>query len=180
MVVIIHKRIGAGGNTGVKCIDEAQRPALHLPCGWGKVPALIARAGTDLSMAPIEAPIAPGELIDRITILEIKSEKLGNPQAVSNVCRELALLNAARDRQLPASAQLTGLTAALKKINETLWAIEEDIRNCERERDFGARFVELARSVYLNNDERALLKKKINLLLNSELMEEKSYGDHNR
>ena len=131
-------------------------------------------------MTHIEIPIAPAELIDRITILEIKSERLDNPQALDNVRRELALLSATRDQRLPASTQLTGLTSALKTINETLWAIENDIRNCEREQDFGARFVELARSVYFSNDKRAALKKDINLLLNSELVEEKLYSDYKR
>ena len=131
-------------------------------------------------MTHIEVPIAPGELIDRITILEIKSERLDNPQALNNVRRELALLSATRDQHLPTSTQLTGLTSALKTINETLWVIEDDIRDCEREQDFGARFIELARSVYFSNDKRAALKKEINLLLNAELMEEKSYSDYNR
>ena len=131
-------------------------------------------------MTHLEVPIAPGELIDRITILEIKSERLDNPQALNNVRRELALLSATRDQHLPASTQLTGLTTALKTINETLWVIEDDIRNCERRQDFGARFIELARSVYFSNDKRAALKKEINLLLNAELMEEKSYSDYNR
>ena len=131
-------------------------------------------------MTHLEVPIAPGELIDKITILEIKSERLENPQALNNVRRELALLSAVRDQHLPVSTQLTGLTAALKTINETLWVIEDDIRNCERKQDFGARFIELARSVYFSNDKRAALKKEINLLLNAELMEEKSYSDYNR
>ena len=131
-------------------------------------------------MTHIEVPIAPAELIDRITILEIKSERLDNPQALDNVRRELALLSATREQRLPTSTQLTGLTSALKTINETLWAIENDIRDCEREQDFGARFVELARSVYFSNDKRAALKKDINLLLNSELVEEKLYSDYKR
>ncbi len=131
-------------------------------------------------MTHLEVPIAPGELIDRITILEIKSERLDNPQALNNVRRELALLSATRDQHLPVSTQLTGLTTALKTINETLWVIEDDIRNCERRQNFGARFIELARSVYFSNDKRAALKKEINLLLNAELMEEKSYSDYNR
>ena len=131
-------------------------------------------------MTHLEVPIAPGELIDRITILEIKSERLENLQALNNVRRELALLSATRDQHLPVSTQLTGLTTALKTINETLWVIEDDIRDCERKQDFGARFIELARSVYFSNDKRAALKKEINLLLNAELMEEKSYSDYNR
>ena len=131
-------------------------------------------------MTHLEVPIAPGELIDKITILEIKSEWLENPQALNNVRRELALLSATRDQHLPVSTQLTGLTTALKTINETLWVIEDDIRDCERKQDFGARFIELARSVYFSNDKRAALKKEINLLLNAELMEEKSYSDYNR
>ena len=119
--------------------------------------------------------IAPGELIDKITILEIKSERIPDADKLENVRAELETLAAARDATLPASDELDRLTAELKRVNEALWVIEDDIRDCERTGDFGERFVELARSVYRTNDVRADLKRQINLALGSRLVEEKSY-----
>ena len=119
--------------------------------------------------------IAPGELIDKITILEIKSERIPDADKLENVRVELETLAAARDAALPASDELDRLTAELKRVNEALWVIEDDIRDCERTGDFGERFVELARSVYRTNDVRADLKRQINLALGSRLVEEKSY-----
>lgn len=119
--------------------------------------------------------IAPGELIDKITILEIKTERIADPAKLANVRTELDTLAASRDASLEASDTLDRLTAALKQVNEALWQIEDDIRDCERDGDFGARFVELARSVYKTNDQRAALKRQINELLGSRLVEEKSY-----
>jgi hypothetical protein len=124
---------------------------------------------------PVSIEIAPGELIDKITILEIKAERITDPDKLKNVRTELASLAAARDRALPDSEELTRLTAELKAVNEALWQIEDDIRECERQRDFGPRFIELARSVYRNNDRRAALKRQMNELLGSALVEEKSY-----
>lgn len=119
--------------------------------------------------------IAPGELIDKITILQIKSERIADPAKQTNVQYELKVLTESRDRLVPASESLTALTAKLRAINEALWVIEDDIRDCERLGDFGPTFIELARSVYKTNDKRAALKKDINLLLGSQMIEEKSY-----
>jgi tetratricopeptide (TPR) repeat protein len=131
-------------------------------------------------LRPITVEIAPGELLDKITILQIKSERIAEPAKLDNVRRELAVLEAARDRSVPASAELTELTAELKRTNEALWQVEDDIRGCEREQDFGPRFVELARSVYRHNDHRAALKRRINDLLGSFLKEEKAYDAETR
>ena len=119
--------------------------------------------------------VAPGELIDKITILQIKAERIADPAKLANVQVELETLVASRDAALQASADLDRLTAELREVNEHLWVIEDDIRDCERAGDFGARFVELARSVYRTNDVRAELKRQINVLLGSRLVEEKSY-----
>jgi tetratricopeptide (TPR) repeat protein len=126
-------------------------------------------------LGPVTVEIAPGELLDKITILQIKSERIAEPQKLDNVRRELAVLEAARDRALRSSAELQELTAELKRTNEALWQVEDDLRRCEREQDFGGRFVELARSVYRHNDHRAALKRRINDLLGSFLKEEKAY-----
>jgi tetratricopeptide (TPR) repeat protein len=123
----------------------------------------------------IRVEIAPGELIDKITILQIKSERIADPAKLANVRRELAELTEVCDREVAPSAELTGLAAELKEVNEALWRIEDDIRDCERRRDFGPAFVELARSVYRENDRRAALKRRINDLLGSRIVEEKSY-----
>ncbi|MCE9651178.1 MAG: DUF6165 family protein [Parvibaculum sp.] len=127
--------------------------------------------------ATILIEVGPGELIDKITILAIKSERMSDKGKLRNVRHELAVLDAARRAHIPASAELTRLEAALKAVNETLWVIEDDIRQCEADKDFGAKFVELARSVYKQNDKRAALKKDINLLTGSSIIEEKSYTE---
>jgi hypothetical protein len=126
----------------------------------------------------ITVEIAPGELIDKITILEIKSERMTDTAKLDNVRIELATLADARDAAVVASAELTNLTDQLKSINERLWDIEDDIRDCERVKDFGEKFIELARSVYKCNDKRAALKRDINTLLGSRLVEEKSYREY--
>jgi tetratricopeptide (TPR) repeat protein len=130
--------------------------------------------------APLEVfvPVAPGELIDKITILEIKMERIREAAKLANVRAELAELTAVRDRCLPRSVELARLTSSLKAVNETLWQIEDAIRDCERAQDFGPRFIELARSVYQNNDRRAALKRQINERLGSRLLEEKSYATY--
>jgi len=128
--------------------------------------------------ATITVGIAPGELIDKITILEIKSERMTDAAKLENVRIELATLATARDAAILFSAELADLTGELKKINEQLWEIEDDIRDCEREKDFGEKFVELARLVYKSNDRRAALKRDINMLLGSHLVEEKSYSKY--
>jgi CHAT domain-containing protein len=124
---------------------------------------------------PLLAPISVGELFDKISILEIKAEALTNPAKQANVRRELAALEAVRERQVAASPELAALYAELKSVNRTLWRTEDEIRECERAGQFDARFIELARSVYRENDRRALLKRQINELTGSEIVEEKSY-----
>ena len=122
---------------------------------------------------PIEVP--PGELIDKITILQIKSERIADIAKLKNIRTELNALVQVREREVPASNELAHLTEQLKAVNERLWQIEDEIRVCERNRDFGPRFIDMARSVYRQNDHRAALKRQINKLLGSQLVEEKSY-----
>jgi uncharacterized protein DUF6165 len=123
------------------------------------------------------SPLVPtswGELLDKITILEIKCERLTSTEALANVSRELRELHAVAGR-IAAGDALSVLKSSLKAVNETLWEIEDRIRERESRQDFGEIFVELARSVYRTNDERGRLKRAINLLLKSELFEEKQY-----
>ncbi len=127
---------------------------------------------------PILVEIAPGELIDKITILEIKTERIADEQKLHNVRVELRVLEEARDEAIAASPAMDELTAKLRKVNEALWDIEDSVRDCERRDDFGPRFIKLARSVYCSNDERAALKREVNELLGSKLIEEKSYADY--
>src|SRR4029077_180195 len=105
----------------------------------------------------------------------IKSERLTNPAQIKNVRNEIRLLEQHRDRLLTGVSSLSEFVEQLKKVNETLWQVEEDLRSCERAKDFGPRFIELARSVYKHNDHRAALKRKINLSLGSTLTEEKTH-----
>ncbi|MGE5505436.1 MAG: DUF6165 family protein [Actinomycetota bacterium] len=123
-------------------------------------------------------PVSWGEIIDKITILEIKAERLTDAAKLANVTKELAELAAVREREFPGHAGLAKLAAELKAINEKLWVVEDDIRDCERAKDFGPKFVELARAVYFTNDERAAVKRRINDLLGSALVEEKSYAPY--
>jgi hypothetical protein len=123
-------------------------------------------------------PQSWGEVIDKITILEIKAERLTDAGKIANVTKELGELVLVREREFPSHGPLAVLHAELKAINETLWVIEDDIRDCERAKDFGPKFVELARAVYVTNDERAAAKRKVNDLLGSALIEEKSYAPY--
>nr|MBV6630508.1 hypothetical protein [Oceanococcus sp. HetDA_MAG_MS8] len=129
-------------------------------------------------MDQLMAPVSPGELLDKITILEIKSERISDPQKNANVRTELNLLNAIWAEGVPAEIDLSAQRAALKAVNEKLWVIEDDIREEERAKRFEQRFIDLARSVYVTNDERARIKKEINLALGSVIVEEKSYSDY--
>ena len=118
-----------------------------------------------------------GELIDKITILEIKQRRLSSAEAIANVQRELAALN----KVFNASAvpeSVAPVKQALKAVNESLWDIEDQIRAKEAQSSFDRQFIELARSVYINNDERAKLKRQINKLMNSEFVEEKQYTSY--
>jgi len=128
-----------------------------------------------VSVKSVSVPASPGELIDKITILAIKSERMGDAAKLENVRAELELLSATRDAAIEPTPELDALTASLKAANEKLWQIEDDIRDCEAAGDFGDKFIELARSVYINNDRRAALKRDINMALGSDIIEEKSY-----
>ena len=123
----------------------------------------------------VTVAIAPGELIDKITILEIKAERITDREKLGHVRAELAALAEARYRSIFDGEGLAALVVELKSINESPWRVEDDIRVCEREADFGPRFIQLARSVYENNDVRAAVKRRINERLGSEIVEEKSY-----
>ena len=129
-------------------------------------------------MSLISAPVSYGELIDKITILEIKSERMTDATKLANVRDELQLLNALWAGDSVSHNDISGERAELKRINEALWGIEDEIRAKERNQAFDARFIELARAVYRANDKRAAVKRAINLKLGSRLVEEKSYQDY--
>ena len=130
----------------------------------------------DSTMSLIAAPVSFGELIDKITILEIKSERISDESKLVNVRHELEILEQTwRDA---GNADVSDPRARLKAVNEELWEIEDDIRIKESKREFDEKFIELARAVYVTNDKRANIKKEINLALGSELVEEKSYEDY--
>jgi hypothetical protein len=126
-------------------------------------------------MKDILVPISPGELLDKITILRIKAARMSDAAKVANVRHELSLLEQTWKESGAAAADLGTEEANLTRVNEALWVIEDDIRDEERAQRFGARFIELARAVYVTNDERAAIKKRINTLLGSSIVEEKSY-----
>lgn len=119
--------------------------------------------------------IAPGELVDRLSILEIKMERIKDEAKLKNIRQEYELTMQERQKLAFAGAELERLAAELKVVNGKIWQIEDDIRDHERDRNFGDSFVTLARSVYQTNDKRAEIKRRINELLNSKLVEEKSY-----
>ena len=121
-------------------------------------------------------PISWGEIIDKITILEIKVERIQAPEAIANCEKErIALEPIFQGHPESQSNAVVALREKLKNVNLQLWDIEDAIRELERNKDFGDAFVETARSVYIQNDQRAQLKKELNLLLGSALIEEKSY-----
>jgi hypothetical protein len=129
-------------------------------------------------MSLISTPVSFGELIDKITILEIKSERIADPAKLDNVRGELELLRDTWRGHPAAAIDIVTLQGALKQVNERLWVIEDEIRVQEQRQLFDATFVKLARSVYFENDQRAALKRQINLRLGSTLIEEKSYQDY--
>ena len=125
----------------------------------------------------IMAPISAGELIDKLTILRVKASRIGEDKR-ANVLHELSLLEELAAQAIPAEAEIERLTAELTEINAALWDIEDGKRDCERRGDFGPGFVALARSVYRENDRRAAVKRAINLIAGSEIVEEKSYAPY--
>jgi hypothetical protein len=126
-------------------------------------------------MDGILVPLSPGELLDKITILRIKAQRIEDAGKLGNVRRELALLEQRWSQAVAATIELAADEAALARVNSELWDIEDRIREHEAQQRFDAGFVELARAVYLRNDERAAIKQRINLKLKSAIVEEKSY-----
>ncbi|HEX3651841.1 MAG TPA: DUF6165 family protein [Rhizomicrobium sp.] len=128
-------------------------------------------------MAALSIPVSYGEAVDKITILEIKRERIRDPAKLANVEKELGWLSQAF-ATIESNADICDMRARLRAINERLWDIEEAIREHERGGDFGAAFVQLARAVYRLNDDRARTKQSIDVILGSSIREEKSYVDH--
>ena len=126
-------------------------------------------------MQDIAVPISPGELLDKITILRIKSARMQDAAKLVNVRHELQLLEQTWRAVLPAGIDLRSEEQALEAVNAKLWDVEDLLRDQEAEKRFDAKFIELARAVYFTNDERAAIKKRINIKLGSALVEEKSY-----
>ncbi|MBK6729227.1 MAG: hypothetical protein IPG63_18900 [Xanthomonadales bacterium] len=129
-------------------------------------------------MGLIAVPVSFGELLDKVSILRIKSERMSDPAKLANVQRELDELCGTWGESTQSKIDIDELLAALKAVNERLWVIEDDIRIKESKQEFDAEFIRLARAVYVENDERARLKREINLRLGSALVEEKSYQDY--
>jgi Family of unknown function (DUF6165) len=126
-------------------------------------------------MTDILVPISPGELLDKITILRIKCVRMTDAAKLANVRQELSRLERSWAASVPAATDLVTEEEELARVNAALWDIEDRIRDHESEQRFDAGFIELARSVYLRNDERAAIKRRINIKLASDLIEEKSY-----
>lgn len=130
------------------------------------------------TLSSITIDVSPGELLDKISILEIKSARMTDARQLENVRYELKLLRKTWDNSVETSDPLKDFESELRSVNERLWDIEDAIRVCEAEKDFGPKFVELARSVYTTNDRRAEIKREINTMLGSSIVEEKSYTDY--
>ncbi|MEO6170031.1 MAG: DUF6165 family protein [Lysobacter sp.] len=129
-------------------------------------------------MSEILVPVSFGELLDKIAILSIKAERMTDPAKLQNVQNELGALQNTWMAHPAAGSDVVRLRAELKSVNERLWVIEDDIRLKEKAAAFDDEFIRLARSVYFENDERARLKREINLALGSSYVEEKSYQDY--
>jgi hypothetical protein len=129
-------------------------------------------------MNEIRVPVSPGELLDKITILRIKARRMADPNKLANVRRELEALEQTWRSSPYASVDIEDEVSALLEVNERLWTIEDDIRDKERAGAFDSDFIRLARAVYIENDERAAIKKRLNLKLGSTLVEEKSYAEY--
>jgi hypothetical protein len=129
-------------------------------------------------MNEIRVPVSPGELLDKITILRIKSSRMGDAGKLANVRAELEALEQIWNASPYAAVDVASDVGALLAVNERLWTIEDDIRGKERAKMFDADFVRLARAVYIENDERAAIKRRLNLKLGSSLIEEKSYAEY--
>jgi hypothetical protein len=130
---------------------------------------------TQLDINQIHIPSAPGELLDKLTILELKKEFVKDPAKLANITYELESLLHTKEAHIPQTPQIDALYNDLKKTNHKLWIIEDDIRDCERKKQFDQTFIDLARAVYITNDRRCEIKREINDFLGSRIIEEKSY-----
>jgi hypothetical protein len=137
--------------------------------------ALSQELGSRPTIASVPIDVAPGELLDKITILEIKRERINDPAKLQNILRELSVLGESRECTIPLSNELNPMIHELKAVNEAIWEAEDQIRDCERRQDFSQSFIEVARSVYRHNDRRAAIKRRINEHLGSVIVEEKGY-----
>lgn len=131
---------------------------------------------TNSGSGMLMVPVAIGELIDKITILQIKQERISDPEKRANIAYELELLTRIRNESVPNSPTLVALGDELKSVNQAIWNLEDDIRDKERHGVFDQRFIDLARAVYRTNDQRAAVKRRINLEAGSAIVEEKSYA----
>ena len=129
-------------------------------------------------MSEISVPVSPGELLDKVTILRIKSRRMSDAAKLANVRIELNVLEETWAASAYAKVDIAADVNALLEVNERLWVIEDDIRDKERAKEFDAEFVRLARAIYFENDERAAIKRRINVKLGSTIVEEKSYASY--
>ena len=129
-------------------------------------------------MSEISVPVSPGEMLDKVTILRIKSKRMSDAAKLANVRIELKVLEETWAASAYAKVDIAADVNALLEVNERLWVIEDDIRDKERAQEFDADFVRLARAVYFENDERAAIKRRINVKLGSTIVEEKSYASY--
>ena len=129
-------------------------------------------------MSLINTPVSYGEILDKITILEIKAVNIKDSEKQNNVKHELQILQKTWNNNVTDTIQIADLKQQLKKVNQDLWDIEDNIRIKESKKQFDDEFIQIARSVYVENDKRAAVKKQVNIVLGSELIEEKSYQDY--
>ena len=126
----------------------------------------------------IQSEISSGELLDKISILEIKLKKIKDKENLKEINKEYAILKQSQNLNIKLTNELKDLFDELKKVNLNLWDIEDKLRICEKNKDFGEKFIELARGVYFNNDSRAKIKSEINELSGSNIKEIKQYSDY--
>lgn len=143
-----------------------ETPALQTVATAGSIPRIL---------HTLEVEVSAGELLDKLTILQIKAERIQDPNKLMNIQTELAAIGQTIERYIVENSQLNNLIAQLKIVNESLWDIEDAIRDKEARQEFDQAFITLARSVYFTNDKRGDIKREINMLLGSHLMEEKQY-----
>jgi len=129
-------------------------------------------------MSKILTEISAGELLDKLSILEIKLNKIKNPALLQEIKKDYNIINEAKNKNINSSNEINVLYTDLKKINEQLWEIEDKIRLCEKNSDFKDKFIQLARDVYLKNDKRSKIKLEINKILGSNIMEVKQYTQY--